>query len=76
MENFKWDLKWFRAKQECPFYLLVHKDFDSLDMLAIGLQTLACFGLALMAWIIYDTKDKKKIVTAHPSMILAQICYL
>ena len=75
LRNFKWELRWFNST-DCPMYLQTYKAFSYFDIFAICLQTFACLGLIFVAMTICCIRDKKRRVTAHPSIIIAQICLI
>lgn len=75
-QNFYWDLEWFNSSS-CTDYELAYKSFKSpLDLAAFALQGFSIFGLSLVAIISTSVIDPKKKVTAHPTLIIAQICLI
>ena len=69
-----WSFKGFRSSDCKDYYSDI--SFTEIDKYAILLSMVAAISLLMIMFPICCLKDPSRLITPHPLMILAQICFL
>lgn len=75
-DDFTWDLEWFNATDCWEYEEIFYWFRTPLDLACIIMQAFSALGLVVVAVMMMCVKDPKKLVSAHPSSIVGQICLI
>ena len=71
-----WKFKGFRSSDCDDYYSKDDIVLSKIDKYAIMLSVVAAVSLLMIMFPICCLKDPSRLITPHPLMILAQICFL